>query len=464
LVAEVRVDVEPELLDSGRPDEEGALRRFRRAHPRVAVGALAVAAVAGAGWVAAQALSGPDLQALAVEEVILLDPDSEAGQLGDAAGAVLSRNLRMTVAAPGLDLDEGPWQVAALGLDGPGIVEVDGPAEPQTRRLEPGLAVSLTADVAVDCGAITLPVDAAEYGLRVLGGVGAGRATEVLPLGRIAEAWARAVDFDCARAEAARTARVLSVMGEVDPTRPIVDLRFLVENDGPHVVEVVPDVGYSAEVAGSLDLEPGTRQEVRVRMALDPCPTPDPEWGTQGPWSWPVGMTVAVAGVYGGPAGASDSFGRPRLDLDAAAARSLGRLLNEACAGLPWLVIDAPAEGVRYDPATRVLEGAVVVTPPADWAGRLSVGPAPAEAYGLTLQPLWQPSAFTGLGQTDPVTVPVRYRLTPGETSCGRGGLVVIVDIQAQVPAGAGARTARLQGSAEIPWPAGFDSRDLCEN
>ena len=94
--------------------------------------------------------------------------------------------------------------------------------------------------------------------------------------------------------------------------------------------------------------------------------------------------------------------------------------------------------------------------------GRLSVGPAPAEAYGLTLEPLWQPSPFTGIGQTDPLTIPVRYRLTPGETSCGGSGLVVIVDVQAQVPAGAGVRTARLQGSAEIPWPEGADVGGLC--
>jgi len=456
------VDGEPELLDSGRPDEEGALRRFRRAHPRVVVGALVVAALAGAWWVAVRAMAGPDLRVLAVAEVILLDPEvPPEAQEGGGTGAVLGRMVRFRVAAPGLEPGAGPWQVAVLGLAGPGIVEANGAAGRLPLPLDPGGSIDRARRVAVNCGAVRLPVDASAYGLRVAVGAG-GSATGVLPLGRAGKPWAEAVDADCAGAEAARTTRVVSLAGEVDPTRPIVDLRFLVENDGPHVVEVVPDVGYSPEVAGSLDLDPGTRQEVRVRMALDPCPTPDPEWGTGGPWSWPVAMTVAVAGVYGGPVGSSYSFGRPRLDLDAAAARTLGRLLSEACAGLPWLVIDAPAEGVRYDPVTRVLEGAVVVTPPPGWVGRLSVGPAPAEAYGLTLEPLWQPSPFTGLGQTDPVTVPVRYRLTPGETACGSGGLVVIVDVQAQVPAGAGARTARLQGSAEIPWPAGVDSGGLC--
>ena len=131
--------------------------------------------------------------------------------------------------------------MAVLGLVGPGIVDADGPAERLPLPLDPGGSITRARTVAVDCGAVRLPVDASAYGLRVA--VGAGgighRGAPARP--RRQSRGPRPSTSTAPRAEAARTVRVLSVAGEVDPTRPIVDLRFLVENDGPHVVEVVPD-------------------------------------------------------------------------------------------------------------------------------------------------------------------------------------------------------------------------------
>ena len=130
--------------------------------------------------------------------------------------------------------------------------------------------------MAVDCGAIALPVDPAAYGLRVAVGAEAGQATGVLPLGRVAEPWARAVDADCARAEAARTVRVVSVAGEVDPTRPIVDLRFLLENDGPHVVEATPYGARSRTGRGRVrQPRPGPGDPAGGAGADDPGPLPE---------------------------------------------------------------------------------------------------------------------------------------------------------------------------------------------
>jgi hypothetical protein len=428
------------------------------------VGALVAAAVAAAGWVAAPALSGPDLAALSVDDVSLLDPTAEAQSQGaggaEGVGAVLTRVVRFLVAAPALEQGDEPLQVEVLGLDGPGIVAADSPPGGLPLTLDPDGSIDTERPVTVDCGAIELPVDPAAYRLRVAVGAGGGQAAGVLPLGRVVEPWARAVEADCALAEAGRTARVVSVAGQVDPTRPIVDLRFMVENDGPHVVAAkaygsIP--GGSVEGGRSLELAPGTRREVAARVALDPCPSSGPRWGSgRREESWPAGVIVAVAAIFRDPD--AGEF----LGLDAAASRTLLGLLTEACAGLPTLAIDAPAAGVRYDPATRVLEGTVVVTPPAGWVGRLSVGPTPADEYGLNVEPLWQPSAFTALGQADPVAVPMRYRIPPGDALCGDLGLVVLVDVQVRVPAGAAERTARLQVETQIPWPAGVDSATLC--
>ena len=459
------MDGEPELLDSGRPDEEGALRRLRRAHPRVVAAPLVIAALAGAGWVAARELAGPDLQALAVAEVILLDLEAAPeAQEGGGAGAVLGRVVSFGVTAPGLEPGDGPWEVDALGLAGPGIVEADPDtpqtAEPSTEPLEPGRAVYRAVRVVVDCAAVPLPVDASAYGLRVAVTAG-GTATGVLPLGRAANFWARAVDADCALAEAARTTRVVSLAGEVDPTRPIVDLRFLVENDGPHVIEIKVAVDDQSEVVGGLDLAPGSRQEVPMRITLDPCPATDPRWGLEGAWSWPLGVYAAVARILP-DVREEPRFRRPELEFDEAAAQTLRGLLVEACAGQPSLVVAAPLEGARFDPVAQVLEGVVVVTPPADWSGLLSVGPVPARESGTSSDPLWQPTAFTGPGQTEPITVPVRYRVWRGEINCRGAGLWVTVDVQVRVAAGAVERAARLQVPVQIPWPTGADISALC--
>ena len=456
------MDGEPELLDSGRPDEEGALRRLRRAHPRAAVGALVIAGVAGVVGVvglAVRALVPPNLDSLAVDAVLVMDDGSGASpQDAKGVGEVLRRDLRITVTAPGLDPRADPWQVAAVGLDGPGIVDLPQAAERRTEELGSDVEAYLALSASVDCGAIPLPVRRDAYGLRIRGSTGDADISRVVPLGRAGDSWARLVERDCAEAEAVRTVRVVSVEGLVDPTRPIVDLEFLVDNRGPHVVEVLPE----GDAQRSFLLAPGTRRTVSVRRTLDPCPNQDPEWGGA---FWPSGIGVVVAGAVAVPS-AWDRFGRPEAELEAAASESLGRLLSEACAGLPWLRIEAPAATVRYDPVTQVLEGTVVVTPPEEWVGRLSVGPASNEETGLTVEALWQaaePTGPTESGASRAVVVPVRYRITPGEAFCGEAGLVVNLDVQTRVPAGAAERTARLQGYVEIPWPAGVDSGELCQ-
>jgi hypothetical protein len=252
----------------------------------------------------------------------------------------------------------------------------------------------------------------------------------------------------------------VSATGSVDPVKPLVDLRFVVENTGSRLVEVDPQPVNADGGEPAVALAAGQRMELPLRVTVEPCPLQDPAWGAEG-GGWPVVFEVAVPGLPPWSAGGVEPPGPSWLTPAPAVRQLMERLFTEACLGLPVVAIQAPPEGARFDPETRLLEGALVVDPPPDFTGRLSIGPAAPRETGLSYEALWPATGFTELGDTAPFVVPVRYRLGREQYQCDTAGVTVAVDLQLRVTAGSAERSARMQAWTMLPWPPDADVNTL---
>jgi hypothetical protein len=454
-----------EVLTDGRgePITEQAQVWLRR-HRIVAV-LLILAAVAAAAVLAVRSMQRPGLPRLDV----LGDADSapaadpwQSGWDGRPRGPVVFA-ATIVVRRP----DPGREDLRVVGITGPGVVRDDTaqvavPA--RTPTLVPVRAV-------IDCGRLATDPPGA-YRLEITAGQGQRRRGGTVPTGRPGQGWADAVQLACATFTARRDLTVSTVTARVHPTLPRADLVLTVVNAGPReAVVTAPDTATSFVTTQGLfpvRVAPTSSVSLRITVALDRCDVVGTlQYDAGSPaLTDRIGLVATIGRVPSGGA-RFDSPGegtRPTgVVLTAAAGRTLGAALWQACGGLGPIAVLIPKGGVHFTEATRDLAVTALIDVTPGRVSAMSLQPDTTQfgdAYSAF--PTWTTTPDLRPDRSGETKVTLHYR-TPGSRPCSSLGATLMGAVATMhVPGPTGERVVRYslfldmaQDSAALPQLCG---------
>jgi hypothetical protein len=451
----------PDVLEGGhepdgwapgqRPALAPLLHDLARAHPALTGALLAVVVLVGAtvGVLKLRGPAPPDLGSVTAAPANVDESQQPLFQIDrpgpSSSGAGVHLSLPTLLADPARRGDSP--QTLPLRIEGPGIERSS--AFPSITLGPIPTQVEFSGDV--DCDQVQLPVDVSKYSL-VLRSVEAQQSVDVrVPLGGSAALFDRAVTSGCSSWLAARDLAVTRVVATVDPVRPHVDLKLLVENSGTRdAVLWTPDpTGSGTQVTSVIaSIHGGAVFELSVAVDLATCQVwPDPQTEILGT-DVPVGLRGAVGLDSRPAAGLGDGPLDPPYGVrfTSEASQAIRQALVTACGGIATPVILSPATGgATYDPKTQMLTAQIDVDMPPRIPMSLQLGasdvegapkPVPAQTGWLT------PDAS---GQ---VRTTLRFSM-PRDALCFEGGPYLVLALTARVPEGSVVRTVHFELSAQ---------------
>jgi hypothetical protein len=312
-------DGHPEVIGAQFADPPAArARAWLRAHPRLRVGLVGLAAIAAAAALAvavragARLVSGPRLPELSVTafenrpEVTVWVTRADGRPEGPL---MLPMLVTLRLVQP-IDV-----QVSVLGIRGPGVVGADDEPAPIPTGMR-----QWTADLraAVDCDRVPATPTATAY--RLLLAVRAGsrtveRSTALGPAGR---EWITSVQDACASWQARRDLTVTAVAAVTDPTRTRTTLTVVVTNTGrqPALLGPVPVCcEVSVEPAAPLRVPALSAASAAFTVVLERCDTVTRPVGGAAPLTTDPRLSSEIGlAALAGPRLPSDLTGFVELD------------------------------------------------------------------------------------------------------------------------------------------------------
>ena len=413
-----------------------------------------VIVVAGVVWFG-YAITAPQIPSLRVTQ----PPVDQATAGGErppwqpSSDGQPAHGVELAVHAVISTLNTSGGRVTVLGMPGPGVVGTA--SHPIVLAAAHATPAVLIADL--DCSQVRLPVNAADYRIR-LQVVGGSRTTiGSIEGGGISASWASSVELACGSWLARRDLTVVQASATVNTHRAGVDLAIMIDNKDrlPAFIGLGWNQGaltVTAPSPGETVLAAGKTSTLHLHVGIENCESVPPPFGAAGGDFATSADYLGVAALVGSrPQGPTldanpplDGIGPTGIIIAPGPRTAIEQALRSACANLDPFVTLIANHGMSLDTRTGVMTVRISIdgTPGKVRGVLLLSDPAPRD--DTAYQPLWMTPTLVP-DRSGQVIAMLRYRVPANSRGAcpSQGAWIPGFTLIAYVPVGDHVETLR---------------------